>query len=243
MRRRDILRGLPLFLVGAPAWSRVAGARSLADDEPKAQNGQTESEGPIIPLFNGRNLAGWTTYIDHKDKSNPRSDPRGVFRVEGGVIQVSGEEFGLITTEKEYANYHLTVEFKWGEKRWPPRQTAPRDSGILIHCVGPEKIWTKSIECQIQEHDCGDFWLVDGTSITIDGEVERRYHKKRVDAEKKADWNTVEVVCLNGHITNIVNGIVVNRGDRASVVRGKIGLQSEGAEIFYRKVEIRMLPV
>src|SRR5204863_3500099 len=119
-----------------------------------------------IHLFNSRNLNGFYTFLaDH----GRNSDPNGIFAVHDGMVHVLGKEFGYICTEREYENYHLTVEFKWGERRWPPRETAVRDSGILLHMVGPDKTWPRSIECQIQEHDCGDFYLVDGTAITVDG--------------------------------------------------------------------------
>ena len=168
--------------------------------------------------------------------------PWGVFRVEDGVIHISGEEFGCLTTDEEFEDYRLLVEFKWGEKKWPPREKAVRDSGILLHGVGPDKVWTKSIECQIQEHDCGDFYMVDGTSIVVDGELQKRYKKKTKDAEKPTgEWNTIEVVCDGHKIANIVNGVVVNEGSMASVTKGKIVLQSEGAEVFYRKVELTPL--
>lgn len=192
-----------------------------------------------IPLFDGKSLAGWSTFIPHKDKSDPRADSNHVFTVKDGAIHVSGEEFGALTTEQEFENYRLVVEFKWGEKRYPPREKAKRDSGILVHCVGPDKIWTKSIECQIQEGDCGDFWLVSGTTLTIDGKPEKSMRAKTKDAEKPTgEWNRVEVICDGSTITNIVNGVVVNKGTDASVTRGRILLQSEGAEIFYRKVEL-----
>jgi hypothetical protein len=204
-------------------------------DEPK--------DAGVVRLFNGKDLDGWTIFIDPKTQGySPDSSPEHVFRVEDGVIHVSGERFGGLTTKDEYHDYRLTVEFKWGEKKWPPRAEAKRDSGILLHCVGPDKIWTKSIECQIQEGDCGDFWLVGGTSITVDGKVVKGMQKKKKDAEKpKGEWNTVEVVCRDGSITNIVNGVVVNEGANASVTKGRILLQSEGAEVFYRKVELRPL--
>jgi hypothetical protein len=197
-----------------------------------------------ITLFNGKDLSGWHIFINHKDKSDPRADPNGVFKVEDGVIHISGQEFGCLTTDKEFENYRLTVEFKWGVKKWPPRENAVRDSGILVHCVGPDKVWTKSIECQIQEHDCGDFHLVAGTSIEVDGKVTKSRVIKKTDAEKPTgEWNTVEVVCDGDKITNIVNGVVVNEGIHASETKGKIVLQSEGAEVYYRKVELRPLSV
>ena len=194
-------------------------------------------------LFNGKDLTGWSIFIKHADTSvSPKDDPKGVFKVEDGLIHVSGEEFGGITTDKEYENYHLTVEFKWGTKRYAPRENVVRDSGILMHCVGPEKVWTKSIECQIQEGDCGDFWMVDGTTLEVDGKVEPRFKKKTKDAEKPSgEWNVVEVICDGDKITNIVNGVVVNEGSKASVTKGKILLQSEGAEIFYRRVVLKPL--
>ena len=195
-----------------------------------------------ISLFNGRDLTGWTIFVRHADTSvDSRSDTKGVFTVSDGLIHVSGEEFGCLTTEKEFSNYRLRLDFKWGEKKWPPRDQpkTPRDSGILLHCTGPDKIWTKSIECQIQEHDCGDFWLVSGTSLEVNGKAAKERTVKTTDAEKPfGEWNTVEVVCEGDTITNIVNGVVVNKGTHASVTRGRILLQSEGAEVYYRNVEL-----
>ena len=42
---------------------------------------------------------------------------------------------GLVT-KKEYENYHLSAQFKWGEKKWEPRLDARRNSGVLYHSVG-----------------------------------------------------------------------------------------------------------
>jgi Domain of Unknown Function (DUF1080) len=195
-----------------------------------------------IALFNGKDLSGWTLHIRHADKSDPTADPKGVFKVENGVIHVSGEEFGCLTTDKEYDNYKVSLEFKWGEKRWPPRENVVRDSGILVHVIEPLKVWPRSVECQIQEHDCGDFYLVSGASIVIDGKRETKYKKKSADDEKPhGEWNTVEVVCDGGTVTNIINGKTVNTGTDASETRGKIVLQSEGAEVFFRNVVLTPL--
>lgn len=219
----------------------LAFASAAALDAPASPPSSTADPAPI-PLFDGKSLNGWSVHIRHADKSDPSADPKRVFQVEDGVIHVSGEEFGCLTTEEEYADYKVSLEFKWGEKRWPPRENVVRDSGVLVHVVGPMKVWPRSIECQIQEHDCGDFYLVDGATIGINGEIEKRYWKKSEDAEKpRGEWNTVEVVCEGGDVTNIVNGKVVNKGTDASVRRGKILLQSEGAEIYFRNVVLTPL--
>jgi hypothetical protein len=200
---------------------------AIADDEP-------------IHLFNGSDLKGWYIFIPRAEGADSKLDPKGVFAVKDGVLIVSGEEFGYVMTESEHTDFRLVVEFRWGEKRWAPRDTAKRDSGILFHCVGIDKIWPKSIECQIQEGDCGDFWMVDGTELSVKGErIKGGRAVKTQDAEKPhGEWNTIEVMCEGGKITNKVNGLVVNEGLDASVTRGRILLQSEGAEIHFRKVDL-----
>ena len=60
------------------------------------------------------------------------------------------------------------------------------------------------------------------------------------DVEKPmGEWNRQEVVCDGDTITNIINGTVVNYGYNSSHTQGKIQLQSEGAEIYFRRVELR----
>jgi hypothetical protein len=84
---------------------------------------------------------------------------------------------------------------------------------------------------------------VGGTEITIEGKREKNMRAKTRDAEKPTgQWNTVEVICDGGTITNIVNGVVVNKGTDASVTKGRILLQSEGAEVFYRRAELTPIP-
>jgi len=215
---------------------------AVAVDASAAPPARKAGDPAPIKLFNGKDLKGWSAHINHSDKSDPKADPKGVFTVKDGVIHVSGEEFGCLTTDEEFADYKVSLEFKWGEKRWPPRDKVVRDSGILVHVVGPDKVWPRSIECQIQEHDCGDFFLVDGTTIVIDGKIEKARGIRTEDAEKpRGEWNTVEVVCDGGTIKNIINGKIVNTGTDASVKRGKIVLQSEGAEIFFRNVVLTPL--
>ena len=65
---------------------------------------------------------------------------------------------------------------------------------------------------------------------------------KQKDAEKPyGEWNTVEVISYNGKCVHIVNGVVVNVGEDASIKAGRILLQSEYAEIYYRDIKIRKL--
>ena len=199
------------------------------------------------PLFNGKNLAGWYSFLPTKGKNN---DPEKVFAIENGLLHISGKEFGYICTEKTFKDFHLAAEFKWGEKKFPPRDadTTKRDNGICFYVPLSERdsVWPKSIECQVQEGDVGDIWLIDSTTVVIDGKkTEPKDYakvKKKKDGEKpNGEWNRVEIIVKKGQITYLVNGIVVNEASSPSLNEGKIIVQSEGAEIYYRKIEIEEL--
>jgi hypothetical protein len=53
------------------------------------------------------------------------------------------------------------------------------------------------------------------------------------------EWNRSEVICDYDSITNVLNGKVMNRGTSSTHTFGQIQLQSESAEIWIRRVEIR----
>src|SRR5215467_8412429 len=98
-----------------------------------AAGGAGGQDDKVVKLFNGKDLSGFYTFNKARGKN---TDPEKVFTVHDGMIHLSGKEFGALITDKEYDNYHLLVEFKWGDKTWPPREAKARDSGILLHCVG-----------------------------------------------------------------------------------------------------------
>jgi len=230
-------------------------------------------------LFNGSNLKGWDIFIgkpiegfeDLKEKASPESI-YSVVDMEGQkVIRISGEVFASLATKKEYGNYHLHLEFKWGDKIY-----GKRNSGLLYHSFGnfgaAFGTWMTNIEHQLM-HDClGDTYLMNNTYCetevikTDDGKF--RYKKrgtiekfgepyngrgitKATDAEKPlGEWNTVDLYCFGSTSVHVVNGTVVmiNRncskiedGKLVPLTKGKIQIQSEGAELFVRKVEIEKI--
>ncbi len=198
-----------------------------------------------IALFNRRDLSGWYSFLE---KSGRDQDPHGTFKVEDGAIHVEGNDFGYLATKQSFENFRLRVEFKWGTHQYAPRATGKRDSGVLYHFAEgePDKVWPKSIECQVQETDCGDIWCVGGTEVTSPNKSAIEWNQKRIyrteNFERPNDeWNTIEIVARGDTVEHYVNGHLVNRGTKASVRSGKILLQSEGAEIFYRTVELTPL--
>ncbi|HVR74597.1 MAG TPA: DUF1080 domain-containing protein [Planctomycetota bacterium] len=245
-------------------------------------------------LFNGKDLGGWDTYLapapGSKTPLGLNNDPRRVFTVvdvDGApAMRISGEIYGAVTTKEEFSNFHIRVEFKWGEKRWPPRESVGRDSGILYSCVGPDgagsQAWMRSVECNIMEKGTGQWWSVASAIIDVEGErvtsemepgvpykkegqgesiIVYRKGAPRIaaapsdgitpsfdDERPRGEWNTVEVIFWAGNCIHLLNGKVnmvltnprhVDGGKVTPLRSGKIQLQSEAAELFYRKVEIR----
>jgi 3-keto-disaccharide hydrolase len=235
-----------------------------------------------IKLFNGNDLANFYTWLVGFGKNN---DPQKVFSVQDGMIRVSGESYGGLVTEKEYENYRLVVEFKWGTKTFKPREKNTRDSGILLHCVGedggnsfdkksgkPNGPWMESIECQMIEGGTGDIILVGGKNrptVTVTAEKRGQWYYKEGGSPKefKSDrinwwgrdpewkdelgfrgkqdvenpvgqWNTLECVCAGDKLAYILNGKVVNAATNSSHTKGKILFQSEGAEVFFRRIDL-----
>lgn len=244
-----------------------ANAQSQAEKAPKG----------TIHLFNGQDLGGWYTFIKDRGKNQ---DPKGVFTVDNGVLRISGEEWGCITTNDTYADYRLVMEFKWGKKTYGTRKHRARDNGILFHSVGEDGgyagTWMHSIECNIIEGGVGDFIVVgDGSerfSITCPVASERHgttpvyqaggelveVNRGRVNwygrdpnwidtlgfrGARDVDypvgqWNTLECVVKGDAIDIYVNGILVNQAIHVRPSEGRIQVQSEGAEMFVRRLDL-----
>lgn len=197
-------------------------------------------------LFLPNQKNGWYTWLKETGKDN---DPKKVFSFDKqNILHASGEDFGYVCTHKKYKNFKLTLEFKWGEKKYPPRENAKRDGGVLylVDNYAGDRIWPKGIEFQIQEGDCGDFWMVDSATIVFKGQITKKeqWHQeiKIKDAEKPhGQWNKVEIIVNKGKVIHRLNGEVVNEGSDPSIKEGQILLQSEGAEVFYRNVILEEL--
>jgi len=206
------------------------------------QGDESEEDG-WIQLFNGRDLEGWDVWLGkprgQKKPIGLNNDTKKVFTVvemDGNpAIRISGEVPGAITSKKEFEDYHLRVEFKWGEKNW--RENFPRDGGLLFHCVGPHGVqggaWMESLECEVMAGHCGDYYGVYGPTadITVAPEMKKlSYYRDRAfnvyqkggkntivrkgnrvligkDYEKPhGEWNTIDYLTVGGTSVYLVNG-------------------------------------
>jgi hypothetical protein len=256
-----------------------------------ATGGRLDAAPPeTIRLFNGKDLSSFYTWL----VGDKYEDPDRVFSVVEAVdgapaIRISGQKYGGIVTHQEFDHYRLIVEFRWGLLTWSPRADRARDSGILVHCQGPDGNtradfngpWMRSIEFQIIEGGTGDFIIVAGhdasgqrllptmsAAVTPDYNGELAYDpsgtvREHVGGDRinwfgrdpdytgtlgfrgpqdlespVGQWTRLEMIVEPGKLTNIVNGRVVNVGLNPSLTRGKVLIQSEGAELFVRRVDL-----
>ncbi len=254
----------------------IAALVSLVAPQAPAEDDATRE----VRLFDGSGLAHFYTFLRDRGRD---SDPKQVFTVTDGLLRISGEEWGCITTRESFENYHLVAEFKWGAKTWGERADRARDSGILVHSTGPDGaysgIWMHSIECQIIEGGTGDVLVVgDGSekfSATAPVAAEKQdtsylydpqgapatINKGRInwwgrdpawsdtkgfrgarDVEKSVgEWNRLECIVVGRTLSVILNGVLVNQCVDVEPRRGQIQIQSEGAEIFVRKITLTPL--
>lgn len=233
----------------------------------------------VVRLFNGKNLGGWYSFVKGRGRND---DVKKVFTVQDGMIHITGEEYGSIITEKEYSNFKLVVEFKWGTKTYEPRTDRARDNGVLIHSTGEDGgysgTWMHSIECQIIEGGTGDllvvgdgsekfsltasispdtslgkFYMAGGIPKTINmGRInwygrdplwkdELNYRGPKDVENKPGEWNKLECIAKGDKVTVLVNDVLVNEAWDVKPSKGKIQIQSEGAEMFVRSVELTPL--
>jgi hypothetical protein len=229
-----MMRQLPRFILAAVALAAVLSpARSAA--QPKA-----------VRLFNGQDLSGWSHFL--VDPKVPATD---VWSVRDGVLVCKGEPLGYLYTNTEYTSFRLVVEWRWTPGAAARLGKAP-NSGVLMRVNGEPKPKgvPRAYEAQLQAGNAGDlygFW-----GMPLEGAADRRREAKghellgdmvgfkKTDAAEKpeGEWNTYEITLDGSSLVVFVNGKKVNEASGATVMPGRIALQSEGGEIHFRRVEI-----
>lgn len=131
------MRPLPLALVFLAALA-LAVARPLP-----AAPADEKKDGDWVPLFNGKNLDGWTPKITGYEYGDNHAD---TFRVADGAIQVRYDKykefdgkFGHLFYKDKFAHYRLRVEYRFvGEQCKGGPGWATRNSGVMFHCQDPK---------------------------------------------------------------------------------------------------------
>lgn len=202
--------------------------------------------GPV-PLFNGKDLTGWTADVPAADKD---ANITPSFIVRDGLLVSMGKPEGHLVSNETYGDYTLTVEYRFPKKGG--------NCGVLVHSSTPRALYgmfPKSIEVQMMHENAGDFWCIQ-ENIEVPDMEKRRPHKEGqkfgggpddarniknlTDGSEKplGEWNTMTIQCKGKEIIVHLNGTLVNHGTNCTASSGKIALQAEGTEVEFRKVEM-----
>jgi hypothetical protein len=166
---------------------------------------------------------------------DPKADPSKVFTLKDGIVHITGTPFGYMRTKKSYSDYKLHAEW-----RWPVEAT---NSGVFFHAQLPDTIWIKSIECQLQAGNAGDFACIGGIDMKERTDKTKRVIKKMNASNEKpvSEWNTMDIICRGNTVEVTINGVLQNKGSEVTVQKGYICLQSEGKDVEFRNVTLSKL--
>jgi hypothetical protein len=176
-----------------------------------------------IPIFNGKNLQGWTVKIAGRKLND---NYRKTFRVRDGVLQVCYDgyktftiHFGHLFYQQKLSRYRLRLDYRFiGQQIKGAPAWALRNSGIMLHCQSPQSMskaqfFPVSIEVQLlggdgqNERPTGNV-CTPGTHVVINDQLITQHCIESTSKTYAGDqWVTVEVE-VNGHgpIVHYING-------------------------------------
>lgn len=176
------------------------------------------------------------------------------WKVKNDILVSTGHPIGVMRSEVQYENFMLHVEWQHIEPGG--------NSGVFVWCDAKpdEKNRLPSgVEVQMLELDWVNINKQNGVqapiayvhgelfgagTVTTTPDNPRGTRSKSIEnrCKGRGEWNTYDVVCVDGVIKLSVNGKFVNGISHASLKKGYLCLESEGAEIHFRNFKIIELP-
>jgi hypothetical protein len=203
---------------------------------------------PPVQLWNGKDLSGWSFFL-----VDPKAKLEDVWSARDGLLVCKGEPLGFLMTEQKFTSYRLVVEWRWAPGTVVTKEKTP-NSGVLLRINGEPRGVPRTYEAQLRSGDAGDLYGFWGMKLAGDPARARSraadpvlgdmtgVAKAEAAENPVGEWNRYEILLDGTKLEVTVNGKKVNSATVADVLAGPIGLQSEGGEIHFRKVELTPLP-
>ncbi len=184
---------------------------------------------------------------------NVNTDP-DTWRKEADVLICKGTPIGVMRSEKQYENFILHVEWKHMELGgnsgifvWSdavPFGNGPLPSGVEVQMLDLDWVNQNSKNGVKQPiaYVHGELFGVGDVETLPDNPRGKRSKSIENRALGRGEWNTYDVVCIDGSIKLAVNGKFVNGISESSIKKGYLCLESEGSEIHFRNLRITELP-
>ncbi len=212
-------------IIGAIASLFVAASILFASAEPG-----------FTPIFNGKNLKGWS-----------QKNGTATYRIEDGVVigkTQEGSPNSFMCTEKEYGDFELRFEVKVDDGL---------NSGVQIRSASKEdfkkgRVHGPQVEIEKSPGESGYIYW-EGTG---NGWMTPKEDLVRHEAIKNGEWNEFRVVAKGANIKTWINGKMISDLTHEEAYKahpkGFIGLQVHGIkkgsgpfEVRWRNIRIREL--
>lgn len=207
--------------------------------------GGSPAEVPVFKdLFNGKDLTGWVNVNTAED----------TWRVQDGILICSGKPIGVMRSDRQYENFILHIEWKhiepggnsgvfvWSSARPNPSSRLPDGVEVQMLELDWPKLNTRNGVTPPVAYVHGELFGVGGVKTVPDNPRGERSMSAENRALGRGQWNTYDVVAVDGVIKLAVNGKFVNGISRSTQKKGYLCLESEGAEIHFRNIKLMELP-
>lgn len=195
-------------------------------------------------LFNGRDLTGWVNVNTGPD----------TWKVKDGLLICTGHPIGVMRSGRQYENFILHIEWRHMEPGG--------NSGVFLWSnamPGEDNRLPNGVEVQMLELDWpklhikdgvtppiayvhGEVWGVADVTTIPDNPRGRRSKSIENRCKGRGEWNTYDVVAVDGVVKLAINGKFVNGVRGSTQKKGYLCLESEGGEIHFRNIRIMELP-
>jgi 3-keto-disaccharide hydrolase len=186
-----------------------------------------------VSLFNGKNLDGWKA-ID---------GPMSAWKVEDGLLYCSGGGGGWLSSDKEYADFEIELEFRVppggnsGVFLRAPHQGNPAFAGMEIQILDDKgREYTKLQPYQY----CGSLYDLEPPKTRV--------------SKPAGEWQKMHITCSGRNVKVSLNDTPIVDADldqykgklatHPGLTRtaGYVGLQNHGTRLDFRNIRLRELP-
>ncbi|WP_437205505.1 3-keto-disaccharide hydrolase [Planctomicrobium sp. SH664] len=179
---------------------------------------------PIISLVGKELFEPWQFVSGKKDVPLEQT-----WRIEMDpepVLICTGQPYGFLRTRNEYTNFEFGLEWKF------PKD-ACGNSGVLLFTSAEERVWPTALQVQLLQSEAGAVFPIGGQKTN------NEIRNVPPVARPVNQWNECRITCREGVVTVQVNGREIGEVSGCLPRTGGISLQSEGAEVHFRRIWIR----
>lgn len=181
-------------------------------------------------FFTKSDFSNWVYILKDKDVN-----PSGVFKMENGILQITGVSNGYLRTKKTYLNYEVNLEWRWTK--------VLGNSGVLVHIQPKDTVWPACYQVQLKADAAGDIICMNGLwAKECTDSVKFTVKKLQISNEKSlGEWNSMKIICKDKSLKVFVNGTLQNNISGLTANKGYIGFQNEGKPVEFRNLAIIVL--